>query len=212
MKGTLSVLLFFVLFLSSCVIKVACVGDSITEGAGLKKQSQTGYPFVLNKLLGKRYEVLNSGRGGTTMLKKSNFPYWNCKELTNTFVFDPKIIVIKLGTNDTKPTNWKIGDFEKDYQAMIDTFKIMKSKPRIILCKPVPAFNSNWGINDSIIINGVIPVIERLAAKNKLQVVNLHSGLKDEMSNFPDGIHPNERASAKMAKIIAEEIKKNSLF
>lgn len=103
------------LLLSSCAVKVACVGDSITEGAGLKKQSETGYPVVLNQLLGKHYQVMNLGRSATTMQKNGDFPYWICKEFTDVFVYKPQVIVIKMGTNDTKPQNWKLGDYEKDY-------------------------------------------------------------------------------------------------
>ena len=33
-------------------IKVACVGDSITEGHGIKIQSRDDYPVVLNRILG----------------------------------------------------------------------------------------------------------------------------------------------------------------
>lgn len=195
------------LLLSSCAVKVACVGDSITEGAGLKKQSETGYPVVLNQLLGKHYQVMNLGRSATTMQKNGDFPYWICKEFTDVFVYKPQVIVIKMGTNDTKPQNWKLGDYEKDYQAMIDTFSTISPKPRILLCKPVPVFGTRWGINDSTLVNGVIPVVERLALKNHLTVIDLNSTMKDQAANFPDDIHPNEAGSAKMAAIVAKAIK-----
>ena len=207
MKKLLSIL-FIVLITSSCITKVACIGDSITEGSGLKMQSKTGYPVVLNQLLGKKYTVMNCGRSATTLQKAGDFPYWTAKEFSNVFVFNPQIIIVKLGTNDTKPQNWKVGNYEKDYQALIDTLKTIKSHPRILLCYPAPVFKTRWGINDSTVVNGVIPVIDRLAAKNKLQVVDLHEGLKDQTNNFPDNIHPNEAGAAKMAEIIANAIKK----
>lgn len=189
--------------------RVACVGDSITEGAGLAAQSQTGYPVILNTILGKKYEVLNNGRSGATMLKKGNLPYWNCKEFTNTFVYKPNIIVIKLGTNDTKPNNWNMKNFEIDYQAMIDTFKTIPTHPKIYLCLPVPVFQTKWGINDSTVVNGVIPTIEKLALKNKLPIINLYQGMINQGENFPDKIHPNEAAAEEMAKIVAGEIINN---
>jgi len=208
MKKITPITLVFALLLSSCAIKVACVGDSITEGAGLARQSQTGYPVVLNRLLGSHYKVLNSGRSAATLQKKGDLPYWNCKEFSNVFVYNPKIIIIKLGTNDTKPQNWKLGKFEADYQALIDTFSTIKPKPVIYLCKPVPVFKTRWGINDSTVVNAVFPALERLAAKNHLKIIDLYKGMKNEGANFPDDIHPNEKAAAKMAQIIAEEIKK----
>jgi len=188
--------------------KVACVGDSITEGYGLSCQSKTGYPVVLDSLLGPEYDVLNSGRSATTLQKKGDFPYWIAKEFTNVFVYRPDIIVIILGTNDTKPYNWHAVNYEKDYQALIDTFKSISTHPRIYLCLPVPVFKTKWGINDSTVIYGVIPIIEKLAKANNLPVIDLYHSMKNQGANFPDSIHPNEKAVKVMAAIVAKEIKK----
>jgi len=189
-------------------IKVACVGDSITEGYGLACQSKTGYPVVLDSILGANYSVLNSGRSATTLQKKGDFPYWICKEFSNVFVFEPDIIIITLGTNDTKPQNWHTDLYEKDYQALIDTFKTLSSHPAIFLCLPVPVFQTTWGINDSMVVHGVIPIIKRLANANNLTVIDLYHPMQSQGSNFPDNIHPNEKAVKVMAEIIARELKK----
>lgn len=189
-------------------IKVACVGDSITEGYGLAIQSKTGYPVILDSILGSHYTVLNSGRSGATVQKQGNFPYWICKEFSNAFAFEPDIIIIKLGTNDTKPRNWNMEDFEKDYQALIDTFNTIASHPKLYLCQPVPVFKTVWGINDSTVINGIMPVVEKLAVKNSLPVIDLYHKMQGEGANFPDSIHPNESAVKVMAEIIARDISK----
>jgi acyl-CoA thioesterase I len=189
-------------------IKVACIGDSITEGYGLMCQSKTGYPVVLNTILGGEYSVLNSGRSATTLQKKGDFPYWICKEFSNVFVFEPDIIIIKLGTNDTKPQNWHADLYEKDYQALIDTLRTISTHPAIYLCLPVPVFKTTWGINDSTVVHGVIPALERLAKVNNLPVIDLYHPMLRQGSNFPDNIHPNEQAVSVMAEIIAREIKK----
>jgi hypothetical protein len=48
------------------VIRVACVGDSITQGVHVR--GEDNYPSVLGRLLGARYEVRNFGYlGGTVM-------------------------------------------------------------------------------------------------------------------------------------------------
>lgn len=197
--------------MSSCaskVTRVACVGDSITEGYGLSVQSKTGYPVVLDSLLGAGYTVLNSGRSSATLQQQGNFPYWICKEFSNVFAFDPNVIIIKLGTNDTKPENWQADRFEKDYQALIDTFKTIPANPEIYLCLPVPVFKTKWGINDSTVVHGVIPIVEKLANANNLPVIDLYHQMQDQGANFPDNIHPNERAVKVMAGIIANEIEK----
>lgn len=200
-----------VLFLSGCsnkILRVACIGDSITEGAGLVKQSETSYPVILDSLLGPKYSVLNCGRSATTLQQKGDFPYWISKEFSNVFVFRPNIIIVKLGTNDTKPQNWNDKNFENDYQTLIDTLKTISTNPKIYLCLPVPVFKTEWGINDSTLVNGVLPIIKILAQKNKLDVIDLNSSMSGQKENFPDNIHPNEKGTAIMANIIAKEIMK----
>lgn len=189
--------------------KIACVGDSITEGYGLSCQSKTAYPVILDSILGPDVVVLNSGRSATTLQKKADFPYWIAKEFSNVFAFQPNIILIKLGTNDTKPYNWNSENYEKDYQALIDTFKNIPTKPKIYLIIPVPVFKTRWGINDSTVVNGVIPVIEKLAKKNNLPVIDLYHATLNQAANFFDSIHPNEAANKIMAEFIAGKIEIN---
>ena len=58
-KAALLIILFssFTLFVSAQnkVIKIACVGNSITYGAGIKNQLRDAYPFVLGRMLGDGY-------------------------------------------------------------------------------------------------------------------------------------------------------------
>ena len=211
MNRILPLSLLLILFISACTklpTKVACVGDSITEGFGLAVQSKTGYPVVLDSLLGPDYAVLNSGRSATTLQKEGDFPYWIAKEFSNVFSYKPNIIVIKLGTNDTKPQNWNAASYKSDYQALIDTFNTISTHPQIYLCLPVPVFATRWGINDSTVVNGVIPIVKQLGETNNLPVIDLYSTMQDQGENFPDDIHPNEEAVKVMAGIIAKNIKK----
>ena len=207
----LIVLFSSLLFLLSCSkeeVRIACVGDSITEGYGLAVQSKTGYPVVLDSMLGVGYSVLNLGRSATTLQKHGDFPYWIAKEFSDVFAYKPNIIVIKLGTNDTKPNNWNSVNYKADYQSMIDTFKTISTNPQIYLCYPVPVFETKWGINDSTVVNGVIPVIDELAKSNNLRIIDLYHGMNNQKVNFPDGIHPNEEAVKQMSGIVAEALRK----
>lgn len=195
--------------LSSCaenVVKIACVGDSITEGFGLAEQSKTSYPVVLDSLLGDKYSVLNCGRSATTLQKNGNFPFWISKEFSNVFAFNPDIIIVMLGTNDTKTENWNATNFEKDYKALIDTFKTISTNPKIYLCLPVPVFETVWTINDTTVVNGIVPIIKRIAKENDLPVIDMYNGMKDQSKNYIEGIHPNEKGAKVMAQIIAREI------
>ena len=118
-------------------------------------------------------------------------------------------MLIKLGTNDSKDFQWNAQQYERDYQTMIDTLKSLPTKPAIYLCTPIRAFRDKWGITDSVIVNGVIPVIQKIARKNKLKVIDLHPVVDDRSRMTADMIHPNEKGARRMAEIIAEAIKKD---
>ena len=124
--------------------------------------------------------------------------------------FNPNIVIIKLGTNDSKTDNWVHKDeFRQDYQQMIDALRALPSKPTIYLCTPIPAFKTQWTITDSVITNEVIPAIQKVAKKNKLQVIDLHTLFKndDKKQIQSDGIHPNDAGATQMANIIFDFVK-----
>lgn len=182
-------------------VKVACVGNSITSGS--KNKEDAAYPAFLGKLLGDAYYVKNFGVSGRTLLRNGDYPYWKEKTYQDALEFVPDIVIIKLGTNDTKPQNWKFkNEFEKDYSDLVESFLSLPSNPKIFICKPVPAFKVMWGIRDSIIVNDIIPMIEKIGKEKNLDVIDLYRALTGKENLFPDGIHPNEEGAALMAKEI----------
>lgn len=189
-------------------IRIACIGDSITEGAGIDYQSRSSYPVMLDSILGPGYSVLNCGRSGATMLKRSDLPYWKCNEMYNAFAFRPDVVVIALGTNDSKIHNWDAAAYESDFQSMLDTLKTLTPAPSVFVCLPPPAFRMAWSIDDSVITNGVIPIIERLKEKNTFRLIDLNHTLRNQPGLFPDGIHPDAGGARVLAAIVAEELKK----
>ncbi len=193
-------------------IKVACIGNSITYGSGIPDRSRDSYPAQLGRMLGDQWMVRNFGVSGRTMLKKGDFPYWKEDAWSEAKAFLPDVVIIKLGTNDTKPQNWKFAnEFYADSKSMVRELKNLPSHPVIYLCKPVPAFGNRWGINDSIIVHGVIPAVIKLAADEHLQVIDLYSALSGKGNLFPDRIHPNAEGAGLMAKYIAKQITGNEL-
>ena len=190
-------------------VRVACIGNSITDGFGIDMATQQGYPARLQRLLGNGYHVKNFGVSGRTMLNKGDLPYQNELAWRDALAFRPDIVIIKLGTNDSKPENWQYNKgFTDDLQLMVDALKANKNNPRIILCTPIPAFKPTWNINDSVIVNGITPIINKVAKKNKLQVIDLHTLYAhdgDKMLN--DAIHPGAKGALRMAEIIAKALK-----
>jgi lysophospholipase L1-like esterase len=185
-------------------IRVACVGDSITFGSGVAGRESNSYPAVLGQLLGEKYDVQNFGVSGATLLKKGDKPYWKEDAFKRATDFKPKIVVIKLGTNDTKPQNRTnhMADFVADLATMVEHFAALESKPKIYLCLPVPVYKTQWGINEESVAGEVIPAIKKVAAEKQLSVIDLHTALSDKKEMFPDNVHPN----AAGAKLMAETI------
>lgn len=186
-------------------IRVACIGDSITYGAGVEKREENNYPTQLGKLLGDRYQVRNFGVSGATLLSKGDKPYIKENAYKQAKEFLPQIVVIKLGTNDTKPQNWKYeAEFNDDCKAMIKELSALESKPKIWLSVPVPAYPTNFGIEDARIKEGVKPKIEQVGKDMGLPVIDLYEALSDKPKLFPDKVHPN----AEGARLIAETVHK----
>ena len=192
------------------ITRIACVGDSITFGATMKDRAQNCYPAVLGRLLGKEYTVRNYGVNGATLLKKGDRPYWKLKAFKDATVFGLNIVIIKLGTNDTKPQNWNQAgtEYEADLRALIAHFQKQPSKPAIYLCLLVPVSQDRWGINEKTVDEGVIPVFKKVAKEKKLPLIDLHKALTGKPEMFPDKIHPNAAGAKLMAQTIQATLNK----
>jgi acyl-CoA thioesterase I len=179
--------------------KVACVGDSITHGSG--------FPNVLQKMLdttGAKYVVKNFGVGSTTMMMKTERPYAKEKAYENALKFEPDIVILMLGTNDTrkaKPNTYEhIADFVPDGTKMVESFQALASKPKIFLCLPVPIYGvGNNGLNNENLVAGVIPGVKKIADTTKVTLLDMNTPLAEHAAWFGDRIHPNGEG----AKMIA---------
>ncbi len=188
-------------------IRVACVGDSITYGNSIKYRVRDCYPAQLGRLLGHKWQTRNFGVSGATLLKKGDKPYRKQQAFKDALAFNPNVVIIKLGTNDAKPLNWKFkNEFVSDYKDMIDCFAKLPAKPRIWICRPVPAYPARWGITDKVIKNEVLPLVDQVAGKKHVGLINLYEPLSGKPQYFPDKIHPNAKGAALMAKVIYKAI------
>lgn len=208
----MKLLLYISLLLSpflAAQTKIACVGDSITFGAGIQNRDENCYPAQLQKLLGKKYEVRNFGVSARTMLNKGDRPYTQEKAYRDSLAFTPDIVIIKLGTNDAKPENWRFkADFPKDTITLIESYKELASKPRIILCFPAPVIQTRWNITEKITRGEVARLVHQVAQSEKVEFHDFHPALQDHDAWFPDGIHPNADGAKAMAKSIYSKLTK----
>ncbi len=183
---------------------VACVGDSITYGSGIANRTVDSYPAQLQRLLRQydlSWEVQNFGVSGATLLSRGDLPYVRQAAFGNAQACNPDIVIIKLGTNDSKPQNWQYkSDFVPDYEHMIDAFRALPSKPQVWICKPVPAFYMNFSIRPEVIHDEILPIIDQIAREKNVPVIDLYTALQDHANLFPDGIHPNAEGAGLMAE------------
>lgn len=186
-------------------IRLACVGDSITFGVGTKDRHTESYPAQLASLLGPKWDVRNFGNSGSTLLGKGNRPYVKQKQYAQALEYKPQVIVIKLGTNDSKPQNWDSHqtEFVADYEALLDRFASLDTKPVIFLCLPIPCFlPGNDSIREKVLVDEVAPKITTLAKARGLVVIDLHKTLEGRPELVPDRIHPNKEGAGLIARAV----------
>ncbi|GHU68571.1 hypothetical protein FACS189413_05780 [Bacteroidia bacterium] len=191
-------------------LKVACVGNSITEG--------WVYPAHLQNLFGTdNYIVRNYGASGHTLSKNSDASYWRNEntKYVEALMWHPDIIIIKLGTNDTKPQYWTVygSEYEADYMDFVASFQNnLANNPEIHLCYPLYLVPGNLlggtpgACSNDIITDYMIPAIDNVAAAKGCSIIDLNTPFIGRNYLIPDGVHPNEEGAKDMAEIIYKAI------
>jgi sialate O-acetylesterase len=187
--------------------KVACVGNSVTFGYGLKDPSGDSYPAQLADLLGENYQVGNFGRNGATLLSEGHNPYVKSEEYQRALAYQPDIVVIHLGLNDTDPRNWPNyrDEFITDYQTLIRSFQTASRKPpEIHICLMTPIFPGHprfkSGTRDWFYEIG--EAIRKVADNTGVNLIDLHTPLHKRPDLFADNLHPNEEGAAIIARTV----------
>ena len=193
--------------------RILCIGDSITYGSGIPfwQRKQT-FPAILERMLGKEFQVLNYGIPGVTMSPMSDKPY------SKTF-FDsarrtaPEVCLLMLGTNDSKPQNWNAALYEEAVAHWIEALTKLSSKPQLYLMTPPAAFSVNgeavvYAINKDIIRDEVYPIVKNQAQRYHVRLIDLYAKTKDHPELFTDGVHPNVQGNQEIAKAVFEELEK----
>jgi lysophospholipase L1-like esterase len=228
-RGFLLCLLFALLFPAALTqaadapaektVHVACVGDSITYGSGIKDRQHDAYPALLGRWLGTGWDVRNFGVSGATLLKKGDRPYFKQKDHEAAVAFAPDIVVIMLGTNDSKHRgdgsleadkavdNWQYkADYVPDYEELIAEFRKANPNVKVYLCLPTPCFPGRWGINNKTIHDEIIPLVRQVAQTDHASIIDLNTALADKSNLFPDTVHPNAEGARLMVVTIYQAL------
>jgi lysophospholipase L1-like esterase len=189
--------------------KVACVGDSITWGFTILNPKKHGYPAVLQHLLGEDYEVRNFGYNDAAVRFDADTPYVKKRVYRDSLDWNPDIVILMLGTNDTKPWNWNAEIFQRDYGRLVDSYLALPSHPRVVLVAPIRIFRvfnvPSLILNPDVLEEEIRPAIRKIAGQKGLELVDLQP-LFGNAHFCRDGIHPQCRGARMLAETIYSQI------
>ncbi len=185
--------------------RIACVGNSITYGYLTNSVEET-YPYKLQKMLGDSVEVRNFGVPGAAVQFDKFTTYLKTEAYKDLKLFRPEVIIVKLGTNDSRPDEWVNEDFfYADYLRLVRRMKSISDQ--VYLCYPILPYGFKWQQRDDILRNKVMKLIKRVSEEEQLPVINLYrEEMRDSVNYYPDGIHPTSNGYDIIAKIIYDNL------
>lgn len=196
--------------------KIVCMGDSITEGFGVREQES--YPYRLGLLLGEEYEVVNKGVCCSTAMNLEldgqvmGLPYVRQERYREALAEKGDIYVILLGTNDAQDGRDDVEDyinplgnmisrkaeFVSCYQNIIDSVREAAPNAAIYIGIPAPVQNCIWRRHQERYLQELMPFFaEILAANPDIKKIDVHAAFekldKEKVSALyqEDGLHPN---------------------
>lgn len=192
-------LLFFALCFSlstaAATKKLVVLGDSLTEGYGVARES--AFPALLEKKIkeaGKDWSVVNAGVSGSTTASGPSRMNW-------VFRSKPDLILLCLGANDGL-RGLKVADSRKNLATAIEAAQ--KKGVQVILGGLY--MPPNYGADYT---KDFRKMYEDLAAQYKIKMIPfLLEGVGGKPQyNLADGIHPNEKGHAVIAETVFQNLK-----
>lgn len=191
-----------VLVMGSGAIKVATVGDSLTYGYGLENREHDAYPSILSDLLGSHYQVHNFGLSGRSLQSTADYPYFKEKNAQLSLESQADIVIIMIGSNDSRGPYWNRERFTDEYRAMVESYLAMESQPDIYLVIPPFVPTSRFGLNNQIVKEDLQEIIPMVGREYNLPVINLYPLTEGQAAYYSDGLHLTPLGN----QVIAQEI------
>ena len=197
-------------------IRVACVGDSITYGHGIKDWTKNNYPVLLQNLLGDGYHVQSFGVSGRCVQDNSDQPYRALQHYQNSLAYEADIIVFMMGSNDSKPENW-FGEeaFKAALIDLLDDYTQCEKKPKIYICTTPSCFFTkdsegeltNYDLRPAY-ADMIAGIANEVADELGYPIIDIHTLTAENPQWFEaDGVHPNNDGAAAIAEAIYQAIK-----
>ena len=206
------------------IIKVACVGDSITQGSNSTDPKNMTYPAYLQEMLGLDYYVLNAGVSGNSICKIDDQAYYKHYAYTSALELEPDVVLFALGTNDANPNpdypskdwenpaNNRVEVFKESANELLDSFIDVNPDVQIYMVLPASLFKvggdfwkaEQWNAN---LLEYVHPMLKDIAEERDLPIVDLFGWSEENKDIFTDGLHPKDLGYKVFAKYIYDSVK-----
>ena len=194
---------------------VACVGDSLTQGHTWGNEA---YPVYLEETLD-GFEVMNFGKNGASITGTNPnlyLKYEDQPQYEESLECGADIVVIMLGTNDSKAWDMAKHTFKSWYVRLIESYYAVDPDVKIILVTAPPTLNGNkFDIPNDVIRDCVCPIQREVAEELGLPLVDLRAEMEAleggyyhllrESASY-DGVHLSVEGAIFLAELIEEVI------
>ncbi len=177
------------------------------------RRTKRSYPARLQAALGERFFVRSFGANGRAVQQNADRPYWSSDAFRRSGAFEPDLVLIMLGTNDSRGDNWKGPDpFTADYRKLVKHYQSLRSSPRVWLLTPPALFRVGrservrYGMNESA-IHEMRGTIENLSHELGCGFIDVHevTASHPELFRF-DGVHPGGAGASVIARAVREAL------
>lgn len=201
------------------VKKIACVGDSLTYGHSWTDEA---FPVYLQQLVADNgCEVGNFGLNGASITGTNPsmyIKYTEKKQYTDSLAYDADVVIIMLGTNDSK--DWKAAEpnFESWYIELIESYQEKNPDVEIILVTAPPTFENNkFNIPNNVIKEQICPIQRDVAEDLELPLIDFRQICEEYEGGYEalirgdaafDGVHLSVEGAQLLARLIFDELVK----
>lgn len=167
------------------------------------------YPARLQALLGEGFWVRNFGVNGHAAQQNADRPYSASSAFTESTEFEPDIVPLMLGTNDSRGANWKgAASFERDYREIVAHYIGLPSHPRVLLLTPPTLFpmgrrqEVRYAMDPSAITE-ICDAIALTATEMGCELIDINEITSHHPEYFRfDGVHPGGPGAALIAQSV----------
>ncbi|SFG15398.1 GDSL-type esterase/lipase family protein [Oribacterium sp. WCC10] len=185
--------------------KVACIGDSLTRGYLLEKESDS-YPAQLQKILGNEYEVKNYGQTATYVIDDGPNEYVDSEMYPKSVAYDADVLVFMFGANDIRAYDWTPKYFENQYAEVVASYLKSGKKPKIYFIIPPEARDEYFGLQ-----RNAVEATLSLASKFDATVIDSYNlAIGHPEYYMEDKVHLYGSFYGKLADLVAKTIKRES--